>query len=114
MKSRSHGSFKKSRQSVPAVDEINIPMVDVNVSSKNLHNNIKTPSIKRLQNDIDKPQFSQAITENNPLGSRNHVATPIISPMTNQLQVISIFLLIISTYTFYSFSSIGSNTKFTN
>jgi hypothetical protein len=30
--------------------------------------------------------------------------------MTNQLQVISIFLLIISTYTLYSSSSIGSNT----
>ncbi len=104
MKSRSHGSFKKSRQSVPAVEEINIPMDDVNVSSKNLHNNIKTPSIKRLQNDINKPQFSHAIT------GKNSLATPIISPMTNQLQVISIFLLIISTYTLYSSSSIGSNT----
>jgi hypothetical protein len=76
------------------MNETDMAKMDLNASSTDLHsNNMKTPSIQGLNNDVHRPQSSHSITEKDSARSMNQVATQSMSPTMEQTRVISILLL---------------------
>jgi hypothetical protein len=73
--------------------ETDISTVDLNPSSTNLYNNMKTPSTEGLKNDVDRSQFSQSVMKTHSVRSINEVPTPSVFPLIEQKRVISKLLL---------------------
>jgi len=73
--------------------ETDISTVDLNPSSTDLYNNMKTPSTEGLKNDVDRSQFSQSAMNTYSIEFINGVATPSMFRLREQKRVTSKLLL---------------------
>ncbi len=104
MKSHLSKSLRKSTQTVPIIEEMDMSSIDLNASRTNLHSDsMKTPSVQGLKEDVHSPQSSHSITEKHSTESMNQVATQSMCPVMEQIRVISI-LLLDNEYNLYSSS----------
>ncbi len=98
VKSQIQRSLIDDKQTVPTMGETDISTVYLNLSSTDLYNNnnMKTPSIEGLKNDVDRSQFSQSALKKHLVESINQVPIPSAFPLTEKERVISNYYKIIS------------------